>query len=62
MISRELIQQELTSRKIKVLPVSNKTLTLPLQLTTREFGKLGPACRDMVSEIRRVCDEMNSDG
>jgi len=61
MISRELIQEELTSKKIKILPVSNKALTLPLQLTTREFGKLGPACRDMVSEIRRVCNKIKSD-
>ena len=60
MISRELIQEELTSRKIKVLSVSNKSLTLPLQLTTREFGKLGPACRDMISVIRHVCCEMNN--
>ena len=60
MISRELIQEELTSRKFKVLSVSNKSLTLPLQLTTREFGKLGPACRDMISVIRHVCCEMNN--
>jgi len=61
MISRDLISHELTTGELKVLPISNKALTLPLQLTTREFGKLGPACRDMISEIRNVCSEMRSD-
>ena len=57
MMSRDLIIHELTSGELKVLPISNNVLTLPLQLTTREFGKLGPACREMISEIRGVSEE-----
>ena len=58
MLSQDLISHELSSGEIKVLPISNEALSLPLQLTTREFGKLGPACREMIVEIQNVCKEM----
>ena len=43
---------------MKVLPIDNDDFVLPMQLTTREFGKLAPACRDMISEIKAVCLEV----
>ena len=61
MVHPKIIKRELDEGSIRVLPIDIKTLVLPLVLTTREFDKLGPACRDMISEIRHVCQQMTID-
>ena len=58
MVHKPAIERELQEGSLKILPIKNEELFLPLVLTTREFDKLGPACRDMISEIRYVCREM----
>ncbi|MBT4940290.1 MAG: LysR family transcriptional regulator [Rhodospirillaceae bacterium] len=58
MLSRQQIGHELQEGSMKVLPIDNDDFVLPMQLTTREFGKLAPACRDMISEIKAVCLEV----
>ena len=60
MVPRQLITRELAERSIIILPIPNQRLFLPLVLTTREFDKLGPACRDMISEIKRIGREIKN--
>ena len=58
MVHPQIIKRELDEGSLRVLPIEIDTLVLPLTLTTREFDKLGPACRDMISEIRLAYKEM----
>lgn len=58
LLSRHLIAREVDEGSVKILPVDNTEFTLPMQLTTREFGQLSPACRDMISAIKAVCQEV----
>jgi len=58
MLSRQQIAHEIAEGSMKILPVEDDDFVLPMQLTLREFGRLSPACRDMISEIRAVCKEV----
>jgi DNA-binding transcriptional LysR family regulator len=58
MLSRQQLEHELSEGSMKILPVDNDDFILPMNLTTREFGKLAPACRDMIAEIKAVCLEV----
>lgn len=55
LLPRQLIEHEVEAGTIRILPVETDEFLLPVQLTTREFGRLSPACRDMIAEIRAVC-------
>ena len=56
-LPRQLLEPELDTGKLIILPVDGGEFTVRVQLTTREFGKLPPACRDMIAYIRAVCAE-----
>ncbi len=58
MLSRQQIAHEIAEGSMKILPVEHFDFALPMQLSTREFGRLSPACRDMISIIRTVCKEV----
>lgn len=58
LMPRQLLEPELTEGTIKILPVENIDFSVRVQLTTRDFGKLPPACRDMIFEIKKVCAEI----
>ena len=57
-LPRQLIDEDRKAGLIKVLPVASEEFLLPVRLTTREFGKLSPACREMIAEIKKVCEEI----
>jgi len=58
LMPRQLVQREIEHGTIKVLPVETDEFTLTVQLTTREFDRLSPACRDMIAYIKEVCAEV----
>lgn len=45
-------EQELQDGSICALPVDETEFVLPMQLTTREFGELSPACKEMITQIK----------
>ncbi len=57
-LPRQLIDEDRKAGLIKVLPVASEDFLLPVRLTTREFGRLSPACRDMIAEIKKVCEDI----
>ena len=61
LLPRQLLEPELSQGKIKVLPIDNNQFVIRVYLTTREFGKLPPACRDMITELRNVCAEFSEE-
>ena len=58
LLSRQLVQREIEHGSIRVLPVETDEFALPVRLTTREYGRLSPACRDMIVYIKEVCTEV----
>jgi len=61
LLPRQLIRHEVEKGSIKILPIDTDEFILPVQLTTREFGRLSPACKAMIAEIRQVCLELGDE-
>ena len=58
---RQLVQPEIDQGRLKLLPVASDEFMVKVQLTTRDFGKLPPACRDMIAHIKAICASLEND-
>ncbi|MDE0112965.1 MAG: LysR family transcriptional regulator [Albidovulum sp.] len=58
LLPRKLVEKDRKAGLIRAIPLVSEDFHLPVRLTTRKFGRLSPACRGMISEIKLVCEEI----
>ena len=57
MIPRQIIHFELQQGLVRELPLFSNEMERPIYLVKREFGDLPQACRELIAELRAVCEE-----
>ena len=58
LLPRKLVEKDKEAGLVKALPLAGEEFRFPVRLTTRKFGRLSPACKGLIHEIRAVCNEI----
>jgi len=57
MIPHQIIHFELQQGLVRELPLFSDEMERPIYLVKREIGDLPPACRELITELRAVCEK-----
>lgn len=61
LLPRQLVEGDRQAGLISVLQLIDEEFSFPVRLTTRKFGQLSPAGRELIGEIRKVCDKIGDE-
>ena len=57
----QLVEGDRQAGLVAVLQLTDEEFSFPVRLTTRSFGQLSPAGRELISEIRKVCKKIGDE-